>query len=128
MRPGLHLLSRLATTTLLALAGCSGIESTTSTNFSTVDAKGTITRAGQPIDSGILTLVPTLDGGSTQQAMGEIKAGAFELNSGAGKTGAMPGKYTVKLEDAQGAPVSTGPEPVTVEVPASGEPLSIQIP
>jgi hypothetical protein len=129
MRPGPRFLfSCLATAALLTLAGCGGADSTTAANFSTVDAKGTITKGGQPIPSGIVTLVPALDGGSTQQAMGEIQAGAFVLNSGGGKTGAMPGKYTVKLEDAQGTSVSTGPEPVTVEVPASGGDLTIQIP
>jgi hypothetical protein len=129
MRPGLQRLAALAIAAVLVnLVGCGGAESTTSANFSTVDARGTITRAGQPIARGIVTLVPSVDGGSTQQAMGEIQAGSFTLNSGGGKSGAMPGKYTVKLEDALGTPVSTGPQPVTVEVPSGGGDLAIAIP
>lgn len=124
--------ARLFSTALMALAaaGCSGgTEDPGSAKFSTVDVQGKVTMKGQPVNGGILVLIPKVDGGSSQQASGEIKAdGSYTVNSGGGKTGAMPGQYTVRLEKADGSAVNTGETPLTVEVPAAGGELAIAIP
>ncbi len=86
----------------MLVTGCGGVEDTGSANFSTIPAKGKVTVGGKPVTTGIIVLEPLADGGSTQQASGEIKSdGSFELMSPGKKTGAMPGTYRVKVESEQ---------------------------
>lgn len=130
---------RLATGLILlgaaALAGCgtaSGTPSLDGGTLPTVPAQGTITRGGKPLNEGIITLVPIVDGGSAYQASGEIGAdGRFTLTSGGGNDGAVPGRYRVKIEStSRVAPTRsrarTAEEPL-VEV-KDGSDLNITIP
>ncbi len=112
------------------ISGCGGdAANLDGSSISTVPAKGTITAAGKPVTQGIVVIEPLLDGGSTNQATGEIKSdGTFVLRSSASSEGAMPGKYRVKVESDQ-VKIKKGkdiPE-VTVEV-KSGQDLTIALP
>ncbi|MFO0907258.1 MAG: hypothetical protein U0794_02670 [Isosphaeraceae bacterium] len=116
-------LSAMIATTL---AGCT-TDDTGKASFSTVTAKGTVTAGGKPVTKGIIVFEPLVDGGSTQQASGEISAeGKFELKSPGDKTGAMPGKYRVKLESDEYKP-KKAVEPPTVEV-KDGQDLIVAFP
>jgi|GEM_PF-2679143 len=113
--------------------GCSGGDTGVAPSIETVLVKGTLSAGGKPVQGGILTLEPVVDGGSVTQAVGEVKAGAFELVSAGGQPGATPGKYRVKLE---AEPTSYSPRAsaktklkneVLVEV-VEGQALDIQLP
>lgn len=114
---------------LLALSGCGESSDLGGTKVATVPAKGKVTAKGKPVTQGIVVLEPLLDGGSTNQASGEIGSdGSFTLRSSASSEGAMPGKYRVKVESDQ-VKMKKGkdvPE-VTVEVKA-GQDLTIDLP
>ena len=119
----------LAVLAALSAAGCTGEDTGSAPSITTVPVKGTVSVAGKPVSSGIITLEPLVDGGSSTQAMGEIKSdGSFEVTSAGGKAGATPGKYRVKLESSQ-APTKKkrAAEPVTVEV-AEGKTLEVNLP
>ncbi len=114
----------------LALVGCGeGPPSLDGSNIATVPAKGKVMLAsGKPLTGGIITLEPLPEGGSTNQAVGEIKSdGSFELRSSASAAGAMPGKYRVKIEtEAAKVKMKPGKEPL-VEVQA-GQDLEVNLP
>ncbi|QDV34826.1 hypothetical protein [Tautonia plasticadhaerens] len=103
----------------LLMAGCTGVTPPGAANFSTVPAKGQVTKGGQPVASGILVFVPVLDGGSDQQATSAVQSGSFALVSGGDKDGAMPGSYRVELQNDLGEPVP-GAEKVEVQIPEGG--------
>lgn len=125
----------LALTAGAALGGCGSSSAPPSLDggsLPTVPAQGMITRGGKPITEGIITLVPVLDGGSTNQASGEIGPdGRFTLSSGGDNDGAVPGKYRVKVESTTKAtssrPRSRPAEDQVVEV-KDGSELNIAIP
>ena len=109
--------------------GCSS-DDLGAAKFSTVPAKGKVTVAGKPVTKGIIVFEPTVDGGSTQQASGEIKSdGTFELRSGGDRQGAMPGKYRVKVESDEAKPKapSKAAAPVIIEV-KEGQELLVDLP
>jgi hypothetical protein len=118
-----------------ALAGCGSSGGSTPSldggSLPTVTARGKVSTAdGKPLPGGIITLVPVIDGGSANQASGEIKPdGTFELDSGGGNAGAVPGKYRARIESTAPtakARAKAGAEPL-VEV-KDGADLDIKLP
>jgi hypothetical protein len=114
----------------LALVGCTdGPPSLDGGSIATVPAKGRVMLAGgKPLTNGMIRIEPLVDGGSTNQAMGEIQGdGSFELRSSASTTGAMPGKYRVLIENATTRlKVRPGKEP-EVEV-KEGQDIVVKLP
>ena len=114
----------------LALVGCSdGPPSLDGGKIATVPAKGKVMLAdGKPLTNGMIRIEPLVDGGSTNQAMGEIKGdGSFELRSSPSTTGAMPGKYRVLIENSTTKlKVSPGKE-TKVEV-KEGQDIEVRLP
>ena len=111
----------------LLVVGCDGSSSLDAGRVPTVPAKGQVLRSdGKPVTSGTITFMPTLDGGSKNQAAGAIQPdGRFVLGSVAPEDGAVPGKYLVSVE-SQGIKTRKD-KPVTAEVVA-GSDLRIQLP
>lgn len=114
----------------LALIGCAeGPPSLDGGSIPTVPAKGKVMLAdGKPLTNGMIRIEPLVDGGSTNQAMGEIRSdGTFELRSSPSATGAMPGKYRVLIENTTTKlKVVPGKSP-EVEVKA-GQDIEIKLP
>ena len=114
----------------LALIGCAeGPPSLDGGSIATVPARGKVMLAdGKPLTGGMITLEPLPEGGSTNQAMGEIKGdGSFDLRSSPTAAGAMPGKYRVRIEtQAAKVKIRPGKEPL-VEV-KEGEDLAVKLP
>lgn len=123
----------LAALIAVSAIGCTAEGTGSAPSIVTVPVKGTVSIAGKPAAGGIITLEPLVDGGSTTQAMGEIKPdGSFEVTSAGGQAGATPGKYRVKLESDQAAPKTKtkkkrDADQVTVEV-VEGKPLDVDLP
>ncbi|WP_406698937.1 hypothetical protein V5E97_08620 [Singulisphaera sp. Ch08] len=128
-QPRTCLVYGFATTLIAALAaGCTGGDTATAPKISTVPATGKVSVNGKPVTEGILTLEPLVDGGSTTQAMGPVKAdGSFAVASAGGHDGAMPGKYRVLLQSEATKQRKKRMEEVTVEV-KEGQALDINLP
>ncbi len=114
----------------LMLTGCGdGPASLDGGSIPAIPAKGRVAGAdGKLLTEGIITLEPLPEGGSTNQATGQIKPdGTFELRSGSNTPGAVPGKYRVLIE-AGGVKKKAKPgEDVLVEV-REGQDLDIKLP
>lgn len=114
----------------LALVGCGeGPPSLDGDNIATVPAKGRVMLSGgKPLTNGVIRIEPLVDGGSTNQATGEIQGdGSFELRSSPSKTGAMPGKYRVLIENTTTKlKIRPGKEP-EVEV-KEGQDIEVKLP
>lgn len=114
----------------LMLVGCGeGPAGLDGGSIATVPVKGRVAGTdGKPLTEGILTLEPLAEGGSTNQAAGQIKGdGTFELRSGTNTPGAMPGKYRVLVETGGVKKKSKPGEEVQVEV-REGQDLDIKLP
>lgn len=143
-------LSRLIPITLLTLPllGCGGGEdSAKKARPKTVNASGTITYNGKPLDFASILLEPQSNGGVAAMCRSDAD-GKFSLDAFPPDSGAVPGTYRVSVKktepakqqtydpanhDAPMAPQSTGPKSLippefgefstsglTIEVPAEG--------
>ena len=114
----------------LALVGCGeGPPSLDGGTIATVPAKGKVRLSdGKPLTKGVIRIEPLVDGGSTNQATGEIQGdGSFELRSSPSTTGAMPGKYRVLIENST-TKVKLKPGKETLVEVKEGQDLEVKLP